>query len=197
MQAVDPQNQSPKNVTYRTHPLNAWNRDRARTHDLAHATAGFVNDPDITDRDRIAFALRELRMLGYAVYGEQRGRVDWSPPKMICPLDDSMWQAFGPLRSSRLYRHLARIARHAHISAHERERLALDLYDFTAIFDRCEALQEPYVFTFKGDPALVEAVFQAVGFSTRLSSSTPDDGSEAHYEITIAPPTMVVAEFTR
>jgi hypothetical protein len=146
-QAVDQQNHPLTNLTYRRHPLNAWNRDQAGTHQLVHATAAFVSDPDITDRDRIAVALHELRKLGYVNYDEPERLVDWSMPKMICSLHDSKWCAFGPLRSSRLYRRLAHIAQRAHISAVECEQLALDLYGFTAIFNRCEALQEPYVFT--------------------------------------------------
>jgi hypothetical protein len=53
-------------------------------------------------------------------------------------------------------------------------------------------LQEPYEFTFKGDGALVEAVFQAVGFATLLGLDTPDDGSETRYSLQVAPPKMVL-----
>jgi hypothetical protein len=62
------------------------------------------------------------------------------------------------------------------------------LYDYR----RYDSLQEPYEFSFKGDPALVEAVFQAVGFSTSIDLSTPDRGSETHYMIHVAPPQMVL-----
>src|SRR5258705_14003674 len=106
MEAIDPQNQSPKSVRFRTHPLNGWNRGRAGTYHLPHATEAFVSDQDVTDRDRIAVALSELRKLGYVDYDEPERRVDWSKPKMICSLDDSRWGAFGPLRPSRLCRRL-------------------------------------------------------------------------------------------
>jgi hypothetical protein len=47
------------------------------------------------------------------------------------------------------------------------------------------------VFTFKGDAAEVEGTFQAVGFATQLGVSVPDDGSETHQVIHVAPRMMV------
>ena len=55
-----------------------------------------------------------------------------------------------------------------------------------------DILEEPYEFDFKGDPALVEAVFQAVGLATRLGLCVPNDGSETNHVITVAPPWMVL-----
>ncbi len=41
----------------------------------------YLGDPEITDHDRVAFALRELRKRGYDV---EACPVDWPRPMMIC-----------------------------------------------------------------------------------------------------------------
>ena len=183
-------------MTYRTTMLSTWNQDRAGQHQLDSVALACLRDPEITDRDRIAFALRDLRDLGY---GTEARPVDWSRPHMICSLADSDWYAFGYHPApSRLHQRLASIARRVNIPDDENEtflRLAADLYGEDALYEKDEyaSLQEPYEFHFRGDPALVEGVFQAVGFSTSLGVSTAADASDAYHVIKIAPPTMVLA----
>jgi hypothetical protein len=52
--------------------------------------------------------------------------------------------------------------------------------------------ESPYEYSFKGDPALVEAIFQAVGFATQHGLMVPDDGSETHRRLGVAPAPMVI-----
>ena len=94
-------------------------------------------------------------------------------------------------------------ARAAEAEAHRREVIAwlrggpisgeAPRWSRDELYDRDEypLLREPYVFTFKGDPAIVQSVFQAVGFATSGGLDIPDDQSEIHYWIKVAPPTMV------
>jgi hypothetical protein len=70
-------------------------------------------------------------------------------------------------------------------------RLFTELYPEESLFDHNEFLEYSYEFTFRGDPAIVEAVFQEVGFATQHGLLVPDDGSEAHHLLRVAPPTMV------
>jgi hypothetical protein len=151
----------------------------------------YLGDPQITDRDRIAFALRELRRRGYAV----EDPVDWTKPQMICSLADSQAHAFGVPVESRVHRRLERIAtRTGLLEDHEAFfKMLNELYNEALLYnvDYCDALEEPYEFDFKGDPALVEAVFQAVGLATRLSLRVPNDGSETNHVIKVAHPRMV------
>src|SRR5262249_41285224 len=146
---------------------------------------------EITDRDRIAFALRELRKRGYDVEARP---VDWTKPLVICSLEDSQWGSFGyPLPSER-HKRLGRIAQRSRLVTEEDiDCLLNDLYpeDKLFAFDYSDGLEEPYEFTLKGDPALVEAVFQAVGFATQHGLLVPDDGSETHHRIGVAPAAMV------
>jgi hypothetical protein len=186
-------------VTYTTSPLNDWNIDRSGEHRMDDLAAAFLRDCAITDRDRIAFARRELRKLGYDVEAEP---VDWTKPKMICSFEDSRWGAFGFPATSGLHRRLAAIAERCGIrgSVYDEDqtfsRLAAELYGEDALFDEDEYsfLEDEYYFSFKGDPVLVEAVFQAVGVATKLELATPDDGSEPHHVIVVAPPTMVMGK---
>jgi hypothetical protein len=78
------------------------------------------------------------------------------------------------------------------VTAEGLELLASELYDEVNLYDPNDFLEEPYEFTFKGDPVLVESVFQAVGFATQHGTLVPDDGSEIHHLVKIAPPTMVI-----
>ncbi len=88
---------------------------------------------------------------------------------MICSLEDSLFGAFGPLTPSRHHRRLQRIA--DRIGLRDGELLFEELYG-AELFE-ADSLIEPYTFTFKGDPLLVDAVFQAVGFATRLGVAVP------------------------
>jgi hypothetical protein len=151
----------------------------------------YLGDAQITDRDRIAFALRELRKRGYDVEARP---VDWTKPLMICSVEDSMWGSFGDPPASKLYQRLDRIAQRARfVTEEEFDRLFTELYPEERLFDHLDFLKEPYEFTFKGDPALVEAVFQEAGFATQHRLLVPNDGSEAHHLLKVAPPTMVSA----
>jgi hypothetical protein len=115
---------------------------------------------------------------------------------MITSVWDYKWGAFGDLVWSGLSGRFARIAQRQNLDAllNHFEDVGADLYGENATFDvnECATLQDEYELFFKGDPALVEAVFQAVGFQTQLGVSTSDDGSEAGHVIKIAPPTMVL-----
>jgi hypothetical protein len=73
------------------------------------------------------------------------------------------------------------------------DRLLAELYPEERLFDDNDFLEHPYEFTFKGDPALVEAIFQAVGFVTQHGLLVPDDGSETHHRINIAPPSLAAS----
>jgi|RhiMetdeSRZDD1v2_1073273.scaffolds.fasta_scaffold95531_5 hypothetical protein len=177
--------------TYRTTMSNSWNVDRRGVLELDAVARAFLGDEEITDRDRIAFALRELRSRGYDVEADP---VDWSKEKMICSLDDSLRMAFGPPQRSARYKRLDRIGKRSRLVVDEvtLEDLLYRLYDANKVYDTnlSDWLMEPYEFSFKGDAALVDSVFQAVGFATKLGMSVPDDGSESHHIIQIAPPTM-------
>ena len=168
-------------ATYRITNLTQWNKTRRGEIELDALARTYVGDPEITERDRIAFALRELRKRGYDV---EACPVDWTKPLMICSLDESFWTAFG---TSKTYRRLERIAERAEIDDFgDFDRLICELYP-QDLHDSNDFLEEPYAFTFKGDPALVESVFQAVGFATQHAVMVPDDGSEPHYAIWAAP----------
>jgi hypothetical protein len=69
--------QPPKPVRYMTRPLNQWNLNRRGDHQLDSATVACLHDPEITDRDRRTFALRELRRLGYEA---EALPADWTKP---------------------------------------------------------------------------------------------------------------------
>ena len=186
-------------VTYTTSPLKDWNIDRIGEHGLDDLAAAFLRDRAITDRDRIAFALRELRKLGYDAEARP---VDWTQPKMICSVEDYRLGAFGSPAASGLHRRLAAIAERCGIPGnvyYEDQtfaQLAADLYGEDALFDENDYgfLEYDYEFDFKGDPTVVEAVFQAVGFATKLGLATPDDGSESHHVVVVAPPAMVMTK---
>lgn len=82
-------------VTYKIRNLTEWNASRRGEIELDALARLYVGDAKITDRDRIAFALRELRKRGYEV---EACPVDWTKPMMICSVKDSMWMAFGEPR---------------------------------------------------------------------------------------------------
>jgi hypothetical protein len=77
-----------KGVTYRTTNLTEWNETRRGEIELDARARLYLGDVLVTDRDRIAFALRELRTRGYDVEARP---VDWARPLMIC----SVWDAGG------------------------------------------------------------------------------------------------------
>jgi hypothetical protein len=173
-------------VTYRTTNLTQWNETRRGEIELGALARAYLGDAEITDRDRIAFALRELRKRGYDA---EACPVDWTRPLMICSLEDSLWTAFAP----KTYRRLERIAERARFEIDGAfECLVYELYGEENLSKSNDFLEEPYEFSFKRDPALVESVFQAVGFATQHAVMVPDDGSEPHYSISVAPPTMVI-----
>jgi hypothetical protein len=90
--------QPPKPVRYTTRPLNQWNLNRRGDHQLDSATVACLHDSEITDRDRLAFALRELRRLGYeaeALPADWTKPVDWTKPRVICGVVDCDSDAFG------------------------------------------------------------------------------------------------------
>jgi hypothetical protein len=177
--------------------LTGWNENRRGEIELDALARAYLGDAEITDRDRIAFALRELRKRGYDVEARP---VDWTKPMMICSVEDSIWMAFGELQPSRIYGRLGRIARRSRRATEEDledlenlEHLVSELYGADVnLYDLNDFLEEPYEFSFKGDAGLVESVFQAVGFATRYGTMVPDDGSETHHCIEVAPPTMVI-----
>jgi len=168
---------------YTTKNLTVWKDSRGHI-ELDALARIYLDDAEITDRDRIAFALRELRKRGYDV---EACPVDWTRPLVICSLDDSLWTAFG---APKTFRRLERIAERAEIGD-DFEPLFSELYP-GGRHDVNDFLEEPYEFSFKGDPALVESVFQAVGFATQHGLVIASDGSEGHRFITVAPPTMVI-----
>jgi hypothetical protein len=72
-------------------------------------------------------------------------------------------------------------------------RLLTELYpEEENLFDHNDYLESPYEYSFKGDPALVEAVFHSVGFVTQHGLMVPDDGSEPHQRLGVAPAAMVI-----
>ncbi len=179
-------------VTYRTKDLSAWNETRRGEIELDALARVYLGDAGITDRDRIAFALRELRNRGYDV---EVCPVAWTKPLMICLGKEAYWSFGVPLPSERHTR-LHQIAlRPCLMTEGDFEYLLTELYPDEAFFffDHNDFLERPYKFSFKGDPALVEAVFQEVGFATQHGLLVPDDGSEAHHVLSVAPATMVVA----
>ncbi len=176
-------------VRYTTTKLTTWNTSRQGEIEFDGVTRAFLGHPETTDRDRLRFALRELRRLGYDV---EACPVDWSKPLMICSLEDSLWCAFGDPKPSKLYRRLERITERSRLADEEcLLRLLTELYDEHELYDHGEFLVEPYEFDFKGHAALVEAVFQSVGFATQHGLSVPDDGTETHHIIKVAPREMV------
>jgi hypothetical protein len=178
-----------KGVTYRTRDLTGWNANRGGEIHLEAIDRTYLGDAQITDRDRIAFALRALRKRGYDV---EACPVDWTKPLLICSVEDAKWGSFGDLPPSELYKRLERITQRACLMK-EREfnRLITELYPEDDLFDQNDFLEYPYEFIFKGDPALVEAVFQEIGFATQHGLLVPDDNSEAHHLLGVAPPAMV------
>jgi hypothetical protein len=177
-------------VTYRTKNLTKWNEDRRGEVEFDAVARVYLADAEITDRDRIAFALRELRKRGYDV---EACPVDWTKPLMISSVVDCEWGSFGEPGRSQLYKRLDRIARRSRLLTQEQsDGLHEELYPEQRLFDHNDFLQYAYEFTFKGDPALVEAIFQAVGFATQHGLMVPDDGSETHQRLGVAPAAMVI-----
>jgi hypothetical protein len=176
-------------VTYTTKDLSGWSEKRRGEIELDVLARAYLGNPEITDRDRIAFALRELRKRGSDV---EACPVDWTKPLMICSVEDSKWDAFGEPPPSKLYKRLDRMRQRSPLMT-EREfnRLLRELYPAEGLFEHSDFLKYQYEFTFKGDPALVEAVFREVGFATQHGLLVPDDGSEAHHCLGVAPPTIV------
>ena len=175
-------------VTYRRTNLSAWNEERRGEIELDALARGYLGNAEITDRDRIAFALRELRKRAYDV---EASEVDWEKPLMICSLGDAEWESFGTV-PSKLYKRLNLIAQTSRLMTElDLDVFLTELYPESDLVDRIDFLRSPYEFDFKGDPELIEAVFQAVGFATRRGLLVPDNGSETHHFLEVAPPTMV------
>jgi hypothetical protein len=65
-----------KGVTYTIKNLTEWNENRRGEIELDALARVYLSDVQITDRDRIAFALRELRKRGYDVEARP---IDWTP----------------------------------------------------------------------------------------------------------------------
>src|SRR5262245_32659544 len=98
---------------------------------------------------------------------------------MISSVADCEWASFGEPSRSKLYKRLDAIARRSRLMTEEQsERFYVELYAEERLFDQSDFLEYPYEFSFKGDSALVEGVFQAVGFATQHGLLVPDDGSE-------------------
>jgi hypothetical protein len=113
-------------VTYTTKDLSPWNKTRRGAIELDAVARVYIGDAGITDRDRIAFALRELRVRGYDVEARP---VDWTKPLMICSVADSEWGSFGDSRPSKLYKRLERIAQGSRLMTEpEFNRLLTALY---------------------------------------------------------------------
>src|SRR5262249_21737021 len=177
-----------RGVTYSTKDLTKWNENRRGEIELDALARVYLGDAEITDRDRIAFALRELRKQGYDVEARP---VDWTKPLMISSVADSEWGSFGEPQPSKLYRRLDLIAQRSRLMSEEdSDRLLGELYSAESLYDDNDFLEEPYEYSFNGDPALVEAVFQAVGFATQHGLLVPDDGSETHHRLGVAPAAM-------
>jgi len=122
-----------KSVGYTTKELTAWNEKRQGEIELDARTRAYLGDAEITDRDRIAFALRELRKRGYDV----EDPIDWTKPLLICSVVDSEWWAFGKPWPSKLYRRLDRIARRLRfINEDDAACLIEDLYPERELFDQ-------------------------------------------------------------
>ena len=97
-----------KNVTYTTKNLTEWTETRRGEIELDAIARACLGNAEITDRDRIAFALRELRKRGYDA---EACPVDWTKPLMICSMDDAKWGSFGEPSPSKLYKRLELIAK--------------------------------------------------------------------------------------
>jgi hypothetical protein len=183
-----------KGPSYTIKNLTKWNENRRGEIELDALARLYLGDVLITDRDRIAFALRELRKRGYDVEARP---VDWTKPLMICSVWDSMWGSFGEPRPSKLHMRLDLIGQGIGQGSRLMTELAFDrllaeLYpEEENLFDHNDYLESPYEYSFKGDPAMVEAVFQAVGFATQQGLLVPDDGSEPHH-LGVAPAAMVI-----
>jgi hypothetical protein len=124
----------------------------------------------------------------------ERCPVDWTKQLMICSVEDSIWGSFGEPLSSKLHKRLHLIAqRSGLVTERDFDRLLTELYPDENLFEHNDSLEYPYEFIFKGDPALVEAVFQAVGFATQHGLLVPDDGSESRHRLGVAPASMVIS----
>jgi hypothetical protein len=177
-------------VTYRTKDLTEWNENRRGEIELDALARIYLGDAGMTDRDRIAFALRELRKRGYDVEARP---VDWTKPLTISSVADSEWGSFGEPRPSKLYKRLDLIAQRSRLMSEEDSDCLLgELYSEESLYDHNDFLEQPYEYSFKGDPGLVEAVFQAVGFATQHGLLVPDDGSETHHRLGVAPAAIVI-----
>lgn len=178
-------------VSYMIKNLTEWNENRRGEIELDALARVYLSDVHITDRDRIAFALRELRKRGYDVEARP---VDWTKPLMICSVWDSMWGSFGEQLPSKLHMRLELIAQRSRLMTElDFNRLLRELDpEEENLFDYNDFLEYPYEYSFKGDPALVEAVFQAAGFATQHGLLVPGEGSESHHHLGVAPAAMVI-----
>jgi len=132
-------------VTYRTTNLSAWNEKRRGEIELDALARAYLGDAEITDRDRTAFALRELRKRGYDI---EACPVDWTKSLMICSVQDAKWGSFGEPLPSTLYRRLDAIAQRSRlITQRDFNRLAVELYPEEHLFNQNDSLEYPYEFT--------------------------------------------------
>jgi len=137
-------------VTYTTRNLTKWNENRRGEVELTAVARVYLVDAETTDRDRIAFARRELRKRGYDV---EACPVDWAKPLVISSVEDSVWGSFGEPRRSKLYKRLDLIARRSRLMTEEQcERFYEELYPEERLFDHNDFLEYPYEFSLKGTP---------------------------------------------
>ena len=75
-----------RKVTYKNTASNDWNTDRAGQYQLDAVSARFLQDHEVTDRDRLVIALRELAKDGYDVERRPVAQSGSHPPYYTCQL---------------------------------------------------------------------------------------------------------------
>lgn len=126
-----------------------WNRDRLYDFELNGGGRACLADRQITDCDRIAFALRELSVLRYDV---EPLWVDWTKPRLISSFEDSLLTCYGRRRETRLQRHLKSMYRRVRAVQPLEIDTLYTLYRAELMWrhPRIPFLREPYVFMFNG-----------------------------------------------
>src|SRR5262249_47508259 len=94
-------------MTYTATNLTEWNSTRRGEVELDALARAYLGDPELTDPDRIAFALRELRKRGYQV---EACPVEEMNPLMLWSQTEAPYYAFGVALPSARYKRLDRIA---------------------------------------------------------------------------------------
>jgi hypothetical protein len=138
-------------VSYKIENLTEWNANRKEEIELDAVARFYLSQVRITDRDRMAFALRELRKRGYDVEGRP---VDWTKQLLICSVWDSMWGSFGEPRPSKLHMRLDSIGQRSRLMTELAfNHLLTELYpEEENLFDHNDFLESPYEYSFKGNP---------------------------------------------